>query len=247
MLRQLLIVNGRAGIALFEKEWVKLMDKSTRMFGSLLATLHQYSRQSVGLPVSYIEFGSVGLSIIQHEKTSLLCTLFHDIEDGQAFGRHVASEILQSFIEEYGEQVDFGTAQPARFRGFSSRLVDSISGSVQSILRELQSTKGVEDALFVYDDGQKTYSGGQMDDQLSIIANLQAITTFSSSIMQQKQDVPTSISMDMTRQVVFISRIGDASLVCVCRKAVNRSVYEPSLNQSVIMLSKVRELVSNLG
>lgn len=73
MIRSVLIY-GSSGIVLFEKEWLPVMEKvwgrsaratlpaphvssqkSTQLFGGLLTSVQELSRQSVGMTVSYIE------------------------------------------------------------------------------------------------------------------------------------------------------------------------------------------------
>jgi len=53
-----------------------------------------------------------------------------------------------------------------------------------------------------------------------------------------KKDKPKVISLELSRQVVFVHRIGDASLLSICKKNVKPSVYMPSIEKSVAMLEQ---------
>lgn len=98
MIRNVIIMTG-AGVVIFEKVWLDSesiqTEKKGRLFGSLITTMQEFSRQSTGgMIVTYLEFQeglfiklllalsfAVAVSIVDDSKTKLLCTLFHDTED----------------------------------------------------------------------------------------------------------------------------------------------------------------------
>jgi len=248
MIQHLIIMTG-SGVVIFEKVWVesetKLAEKG-RLFGSLITTMQEFSRQSTGMIVSYLELNDVGISIVEDHRTKLICTLFHEREDGADFGKILAQQILRSFIETFGNDLSFGgSVNVGLFRGFVSKIFDAIQNSVRAILQQLQSYRTIQIALLVYDDGIAV-TPSQEEDQLSLVANVQPLVTLSNNIMMPKKDHPELISMEMNRQIVYIHRVGEASLVAVCKKSAKASLYKPLLLRAVSMLEKVFSLSNKL-
>jgi hypothetical protein len=78
------------------------------MFGSLLSTMQEFSKQTTRMLVTYIEFNNsmwpfekrlffsfsffftpldlVSISLVYSEKEALYCVLFHDVDDGAVLG-----------------------------------------------------------------------------------------------------------------------------------------------------------------
>jgi len=221
MLHNVIIMTA-AGVVIFEKVWsTEGLNDKTRMFGSLITTMQEFARQSTGMVVSYLEFGEVAISLVDDPKSKLLCTLFHEATDGSDFGHLIASQILRSFSETFAETSFTGTVNVAMFSGFVSKLFDAIQNSVRSIVQNLQSNRGIQSALVVFDDGTAVLPPQvQEEDQLGLVANLQPLITLSSDIMMAKKDRTESIQLELSeRYLVFVHRVTDgASLVAICRK-----------------------------
>jgi len=248
MIRNVIIMTG-AGLVIFEKIWVESETKQTTkgsLFGSLLTAMQEMTRQSTGMIVSYIEFGKVSISVVDDPKTKIICILFHDLEDGSDFGRTIATQILASFLEAFPDQPFSGTVNTTLFSGFTSKIFDAISNSVQSIVLQLQYVRGVIHALVMFDDGTAVMPN-QEEDQLGIVANLQPMITFSTDIMMSKKERPKLLTLDMSRQLVFVHRIGEACLVVVCKKNIKSPNYAPAIDHAVIMLTKVFALSRSLS
>jgi len=94
MLRNVIIVTG-TGALLFEKVWVRSahMDGKGNMLASLLTTMLEFARQSSGMWVSYLEFGTNTITFVADEKTLLRCILFHDKEEGAEFANNIVESI----------------------------------------------------------------------------------------------------------------------------------------------------------
>jgi hypothetical protein len=249
MLKNVIIMTG-AGVVIFEKVWVdseSVQTEKGRLLGSLITTMLEFSRQSTGLIVSYLEFSEVAISIVDDSKTKLICTLFHEKEDGADFGQMIATQILRSFIENFSEVSFTGTLNVKTFSGFTSKLFDAIQNSIRSIVQNLQTTRGITTALVVYDDGTAVMPPQlQEEDQLGIIANLQPLITFSTDIISSKKDRPECIHLEMERHIVFINKVSDISLVSICKKSIKYTTYMPAIQKALIMLDKVLVLSRSL-
>jgi len=236
--------------------------EKSRLFGSLLRAMQEMSKQSTGLIVHYIEFGRVAVSIVDEPKTKLICTLFHDLEDGSDFGKLLAQQILQSFEETFPDSTFSGTNAAINlttFNTFSSKIFDAIQGAVQTIVQQLQGVRGINSALVLFDDGTAVTQVQQEDDQLGLVANLQPLITFSTDIMSLKKDRSKELMFSVSRQVVFVHRVGssdgythsvsshDAALVVICRKSVKPSAYKDNINRAIDMLNKVFALSRSLS
>jgi len=241
MLLNLIIMTG-AGLVIFEKEWVESKLEKSSLFGSLIRSMLEFSKQSTMMIPVYLEFGTVSISIVEDPKTKLICTLIHEISDGEHFGQIIASQILRSFLDTFND-VSFssGTVNVSMFSVFSSKILDAISQSIIVILQDVQRNKGVQSALLIYDDGTAK-TPMQEEDQFGFVANLQPIITISTDIMLAKKDRPKFLSLEMQSRVVIIHKVRDASLVCVCRKSKSPSVYMPAIEHARCLLENVMAL-----
>ena len=75
----------------------------------------EFSQQTTGMTVSYIELSngleflchwflrslssSVAVTLVINDVAKVFCALFHDRDDGCAFGRLICSEILTAFTQ----------------------------------------------------------------------------------------------------------------------------------------------------
>lgn len=248
MLRFVIITTG-TGTLLFEKVWQynAHTDGKGNMIASLLTAMEEYSKQSTGLFVTYMEFGTGAITLVSDENTLQRCILFHDKDEGAEFGRLIANQILRTFIESYPD-ADFSHIRDiSQFSSFNNKLVEAISQSARSILQQLKSSRGISNALLISDDGNAHSTGSGLDDQLGIVANLQAMLAFANDIMLSKEDRPRLITLDMMRQTVLVHRIGQASLVCVCRKNRDPATYRDKIATAVLLLEKLFLLQGDYG
>jgi len=248
MLRTVIIMTG-AGVMIFEKVWVESKLEKTKLFGSLITGMLEFSRQSTGMVASYLEFDQVAISIVDDTKAKLICTLVHDIEDGADFGKIIATQILRAFLEMFSD-VNFSVSamNVTSFIIFNNKLLDAIGSSVKNILSELQSNRAVKNALVIYDNGKKIETPIQEEeDQFALIANLQNMISSSKDIMAaKKKEIPKVLTLEMTTYIVFVHRVVNSSLVSICRKAKAPSLYMPSILQSLELLEKVFKLIYSL-
>ena len=116
--------------------------------------------------------------------------MFHDSEDvirshrqGPDFGKLLAAEFLKHFTTIFSNVKFNENKEPARYHSYNAKIGDAISQSIQSILNRrkfsltlVRASPGIQNALLVYDDGRTLTTG--LDDQLGVVANLQALLTF---------------------------------------------------------------------
>lgn len=250
MLRSVLITSS-SGMVLFQKEWVKLVAKGqdmSRLIGGLVTTIQEFSRQNAGMPVAYIEFEMLAVSMYIDGRTGLICTLFHDKQDGAPFGRLVAKQIVVSFVEEFKLRSSEDVSKVfnvSKFNVFQTRIADVIASSVKPLMQQLQRLRGVKAALVVHADDSVHYAG-QLEDDLGMVANMQALMTLSNALMQGSGDLTSLVSMEMTEHFVCIYKIGESTLVTIVRNNIAREEYNASVQETIQLVSQVLEVVSNL-
>jgi len=249
MLRFVIITTG-TGALLYERVWVRSAhtDGKGNLLASLLTTMQEFSKQSTGLIVTYMEFGTGAITLVTDERTNLRCILFHDKEEGPEFARLISNQILRSFVELYSDAEGFShnSLNTSKFNSFSSKIVEAMGHSAKTVLQQVKSIRGISNALLIYDDGV-ALSAGSADDELGIVANLQAMITFAGDIMLAKEDRPKVITLEMARQTVIVHRVANAaSLVCLCRKNKDPAIYKSKVIGAVSLLEKVFLLTSNL-
>lgn len=78
----------------------------------------------------------------------------------------------------------------------------------------------------------------QEDDQIELVANFMPILSSSQSLFTHLKQQPKVISLEMTKHIVFIHKIGDNNLLTVCKKQIQPSTYTPAIEKSVILLER---------
>jgi len=230
-------------------------EQKATIYGGLITTIQTLAKQSLSMHPTYIEYDQVAVTVVldaDYERSSMVCALFHDVDDGPDFGRLIAKAILSGFLKEYPEFSTVGrkpSIQNQKMTTFSNKLVDIISNAAQSILSQVKAKhKGLVSALLLFDEGQNPVTSGKLDDHVGAVANLQALISFSDGIMSARQDVAQSITLELFEKIVFIHRLrnGRASLVCICKKSIKKSVHLQHIEETVSLLEKLFVLQSNL-
>ena len=126
----------------------------------------------------------MSVTIVCDDAAKTFCALFHDKEDGPAFGRLICSELLSAFTQEYSSS-DFGHfgTNLKDFHGFHDKISEVIRNSVKPVLTRLQDHRGIKRVLLVTDDGAVISPNTDID-QLSLLANIQTLTILGSQISE---------------------------------------------------------------
>eukprot|EP01100_Stratorugosa_tubuloviscum_P007135 TRINITY_DN2999_c0_g1_i1.p1 TRINITY_DN2999_c0_g1~~TRINITY_DN2999_c0_g1_i1.p1 ORF type:complete len:256 (-),score=100.74 TRINITY_DN2999_c0_g1_i1:51-818(-) len=252
MLRNALILSS-SGLLLFVKEWVKGIDqKKINLFSGLLRSLQEYSKQSFGLPLTFLQFATTGITIVEDNSTGLICVLLHDFEDGEQLGNIIATHILSGFVDEYSNSFNFtngGLINQSLFRSYANKLADVIGSATKGILYQLKEVRGIQTSL-LYDDKSDTsepISTDVLEDQLGIAANLKALIGYSRNLMLAKKDSPNIIYLEMSQQIIQVSHVWQQIyLVCISQKAINPSTYQKNIESAISQIQKILEITSNL-
>jgi hypothetical protein len=79
----------------------------------------------------------VAVTIVVNTGAKVFCALFHDRDDGRAFGRLICSELLYAFTQEFSSDLskDFHGRNLKDFHGFNYKIADIIRNSVKPVLK----------------------------------------------------------------------------------------------------------------
>eukprot|EP00033_Pygsuia_biforma_P001804 GCRY01002016.1.p1 GENE.GCRY01002016.1~~GCRY01002016.1.p1 ORF type:complete len:243 (+),score=14.01 GCRY01002016.1:242-970(+) len=241
MIRNLLLIS-KSGLVLFSKEITATINQP-RLTGSLITAIIDFSLRCVGIPVSYIELENVAVSIVPSEK--VICALFHDAEDGESFGKLVAKEILRAFLQDHA-RTDFTTCVNLKtFQTFNTRIVDAVKQTIPEVLERLTSKRGINYCFLVYRDNI-AYSTLNIE-QLSVVANLQTLITFTSEIFYQKNQSVNSIELIGQTNRFYLYPLGSGyHLVVACKRAIAQRAYQDHVKDTVFLLEKIDRVLGNL-
>lgn len=151
MIRNVLVMAG-SGLALFYKEFQNSLDANrSKILCALITTVLEFSRQTTGMAVSFIEFSRLFLTIVTHDATKISCAVFYDRDDGKLFGRLICGEILNAFVQDYPIEIFQQGPNLKDFKGFYQRIPSVIYYSVRPVVLKLENTSGIFRALVVKD------------------------------------------------------------------------------------------------
>ncbi len=245
MLHSVSIISS-SGIVIFEKIWAQGASSKSRLFGSLLSTMQEFSRQTTRMLVTYIEFNNLAISMVQSEKENLFCVLFHDVDDGAQLGKLVAEQILRSFVDLHRQAVHESVKNVAVFASFQAKLADALKGVFFVICTKLRSVRGINGVMLLQLDGEPITSGA-WDDEFAIIANVQAMLSASHELMEIFDDNARLISFEYLKSSVLALETRQGTLLAFCRRSVKQSLLLERLHEAVMLLDKAANIVQGVS
>jgi len=243
MLRNVLLISS-SGIVLFSKEFIKAVTQPG-MIGGLVAAMLDFSTQRVGIPVSYIALSTVGVSIQTNVNARVTCALFHDINDGQDFGKLIATEILNAFISMYSAQLEEKTPNAVdSYSDFHLKITEVIRNSVRPVLESLAEQRGID--LCVLTSGDSVMHATGDIDKLGVLANHQALWGSATDIMASKNDVVSGITLKGLQTTTVLKRLERSSLIVMYSNNVNSGVCDNEISKAARLLGRILNMLSNL-
>ncbi|OQR97496.1 hypothetical protein THRCLA_06929 [Thraustotheca clavata] len=195
MIRNVLLM-ATSGLVLFSKEFANAIAQP-RLIGSLLTAMVEFSIKTTGVPVSFMEFTTVAVSIVTNENAKVFCAMFYDVADGPKFGAFIATEFLKAFIEEYARDLGNLGHNLRDFHGFHYKISQVIRDSIKPILAMLQQERGIQKAILVTEDSV-THTTSEVD-QLGVLVNLQSLRNLASNMMAFVGDNAHSVTIQAAR------------------------------------------------
>ncbi|OQR90021.1 hypothetical protein ACHHYP_05870 [Achlya hypogyna] len=245
MLRNVLLM-ATSGLVLFSKEFAHAIAQP-RLIGSLLTAMLEFSAKTTGVPVSFIEFSNVAVTIVTSESARVFCALFYDVADGAKFGAFLAREILTAFVDEYASDLGNIGHNLRDFHGFHFKISEVIRDSVKPILAALQQHRGVQKAVLVTEDAV-THATVEVD-QLGVLVNLQSLRNLAANMMAFVGDNAHSVTIQGARNCsIQVSSLAptNATLVVAYKKGPHAPHCLAAIHDAMHMLTRVCLLIKNL-
>ena len=143
--------------------YISLSSKSGQLAGILTAVVN-FSLSRLGGQVSYIQCDHVGVALHVHPQTKVTCAVFHQVQDGEDFGRLMARELLQAFAATYRSLLSTPVPRSDMFSAFTSKISGIIAACIRPVLDALALQPGVLLVLCCQSDG---FGYSNLDDSLS--------------------------------------------------------------------------------
>jgi hypothetical protein len=179
MIRTIVIMTT-SGLLLYSKEFSNSIAQPS-MVGSLLTAMIEFSQQTTGMAVSFINLSSFSIAIVINETAKIFCALFYDKDDGKLFGKLICSEILNAFIQDYSSDFTRLGRNLNDYKGFQKKMENIIYYSVRPVISLLESKPGITKALIVRDkeiiDSQK-----EEINEFAILANIPSLIEMADEI-----------------------------------------------------------------
>jgi hypothetical protein len=172
MIRNVLIM-ATSGLVLFSKAFTNSISQA-RLIGSLITAIIEFSQQTTGMGVCFIELSNVSITIVSSESAKIFCALFYDREEGVTFGRFICSEILNAFIHEYAADLGQVGRNLLDFHGFHATIVTAVQQSTKPILVNLESHASIKKAFLVH-KREIIETHRNKSDQLVVLSSLNDI------------------------------------------------------------------------
>lgn len=222
-----MIISGKSGIVLFRKVFVK-SHAQPRLIAGLVTALCNFSCDALLVPIAYMELTSIAITVVSQPPTSaqdqLRCVAFHDTDDGELYGRLVATELLHAFVDEHSERLaslSIANTEGVEdlFKAFNSRVRFAMQGVVRPLMQQLNRERGVQRALllrnartggaFGHAPRELWYSGG-LDGEESIVADTHALMQAADDLLVRQENQAVLVDLG---DCLRVERLSLATLI----------------------------------
>ena len=145
------VLFSKSGLPLFQKEFIANDRIRPRLLTGLITAMNERCNDIYGAPCCYLEFDKISLSIVTNTKHDISCLLVYSKFCGEVFGKLIATELVESFCSEFGEQLDKLTnnnghhakvgLNEKEFKDFENKIAPAIKNSITPVLEFLQPQK----------------------------------------------------------------------------------------------------------
>lgn len=227
MLRSFMLISGKSGIVLFRKSFAKSLP-NPRMIAGLVTALCNFSTDALSQPIAYMELSTSAITIISQppHPTSdhLRCVAFHDIHDGELYGRLIASQLLNAFSDDYSERLSslsLATTDGAEdlFKAFNSRVRFALQNVVRPLMAALSASAGIRRVLLLRHarpDGARAHLpadvwyGDGRDGEAGVLADVRALLHVADDVLLAREDMAAIVCIGDS---VRVERLSLATLV----------------------------------
>ena len=177
--------------------------------------------------------------------------LIYSRGDGEEFGKLIATELVESFCQEYGEILSskpkHGGLNHKRFDGFESKIATAIKNSVSPVLEFLQSQKSINLALLYTSDQLLPHN--HRVDAISFVAEYRSLKFHTKQLMELVKDSDSQVIIQCGNDsTVIIKKIyGNAQLVVSANQSNDRSNTMKVIEKYSKILSSLLKLIGSLG
>ena len=148
--------------------YISLSSKSGQLAGIITAVM-SFSLTRLGGQVSYIQCDHVGVALHVHPQSRVTCAVFHQVQDGEDFGRLMARELLQAFAATYRSLLSTPVPRSDMFSAFTSKISGIIAAAIRPVLDALAVHPGVLLVLCCQSDG---FGYSNLDDSITSTSSL---------------------------------------------------------------------------
>jgi len=242
---QSVIVFSRGGSLLFHKEFLIHDRLKAKKLAPLLTTLLTQAEHIVGLPLCYLELHDIALAIVTNVKYKVSCCIFYDVEDGEIFGKLLATEIVESFCENFTDELEEPHSHQSAFDSFNPKIASAIQNSLSPILEHLQSQKMIQSALLI--NGDEIIPKNNRVDNIAFIAEYYGLMEQAQQLMtimetQHKEVVITGSGLNL-----YVKKIESAGFVVTYYTHEDTEGTKALIAKYAKVLDSVLKLINNFG
>jgi predicted regulator of Ras-like GTPase activity (Roadblock/LC7/MglB family) len=175
---------------------------------------------------------------VTNEIAKIFCALFYDREVGVVFGRLICTEILKAITQEYSSDLNQLGRNLKDFHGFHKKINNTVRLSAKPVILKLESQVGIRKALLI-NDHEIIETPTTKIDQLSVLANLNAIIDLSNEIMSTTEDSFQHMSVDTSDSRILMWNVQDKStMIVVVDSAVDKALYTNSIEEALELIEQ---------
>jgi len=243
---QSIIVFSKGGVLLFHKEFLIHEQIKLKQTAPLMQTLLTTCENVIGLPICYFELHDIALAIVTNVKYKVSCCIIYDREDGEIFGKLLATEIVESFCEHFTDELENSRHHESGvFDSFNPKIASAIQNSISPILEHLQSQKMIQSALLI--NGDEIIPKNNRVDNIAFIAEYYGLMEQAQQLMTIMETQHNEVVISGSGLNLYVKKIESAGFVVTYYTHEAIAETKALIAKYTKVLDSVLKLINNFG
>lgn len=247
------VIVSKEGNQLFEKEFLSHDKIKPNIVSGIVTAMNAKYTKIIKAPCCYMEFDSISISVVKNTKYGISCLMLYQKDCGEEFGKLIATELVESFCNEYGDEVadldkrkKLGFMKATRFSEFEGKIAPAIKNSISPILEFLQSQKTINLAMLISSDQLLPHN--HTVDAISFVSEYRSLMFQTKQIMSLCSETDNEVIIHAVDSIVMVRKIEMASLVVTINKnTVNKRQTFMLIAKYCDIIGHILKLVASLG
>ncbi|XP_063934171.1 uncharacterized protein LOC135145966 isoform X2 [Zophobas morio] len=245
MIKSLMILSDN-GLVIYYKDFISTFrQEKSLIVGATIRSLLLMTEECNDVPLSYVEFTNVALSLcVDKDHFRLICAVFHDPKYSSTFGKMLSRELLRVFCDLYSSQLSVLSTNKIladEFSSFDSKISHGVRNTFLPLLRLLNKQSNIFSCALIQNG--KIVCSTRPVSALSLSANLQFFLDYSQDLSDH---LVSATFLTNNGQRLVMKQIKNYILIVVVSSQAKLDSVNKALSRTILTLERAFTILENL-